>query len=39
MNQDERVKYWLEIVADDLDIAEYLLQVVGGYMPLLCAIK
>lgn len=24
MNQDERVKYWLDIVADDLDTAEYL---------------
>lgn len=24
MNQDERVKYWLDIVAEDLDTAEYL---------------
>ena len=24
MKQDERVKYWLDIVADDLDTAEYL---------------
>ena len=24
MNQEERVKYWLDIVADDLDTAEYL---------------
>ena len=24
MNQDERVKYWLDIVAQDLDTAEYL---------------
>ena len=39
MKQDERVKYWLDIVADDLDTAEYLFTGGGGCTRLSCAIK